>query len=61
MHNGEANQECLDKILLRDTKGATRFNTPNHISPEGKGIANLVLKIPSGFKCNHCVLQVFYF
>ncbi len=58
MSTGEVTQECLDKILLRDTAGATRFNTPSHISPEGKGTAYLTLKIPAGFKCNHCVLQV---
>lgn len=58
MPNGEATQSCLDKVLLKDSKGATRFKTPDHINAEGKGTANLSLKIPSGFKCNHCVLQV---
>ena len=61
MPSGEATQECLDKVLLKDATGSTRFNTPNHISAEGKGTAYLTLKIPAGFKCNHCVLQVIQF
>ena len=49
MPSGEATQECLDKVLLKDATGSTRFNTPNHISAEGKGTAYLTLKIPAVF------------
>lgn len=54
--SGEADHSCLDQILLADSNGQTRFNTPNQI--EGwKGFFNTTLEAPSNFVCDHCVLQ----
>ena len=56
MPSGEADHECLDKILLADAAGRTRFNTPSQV--EGwQGFFNTDLVIPKNFKCNHCVFQ----
>ena len=57
MATGEADQACLDKTLLADANGITRFKSPSEI--EGwQGFFDIDLVIPSGFKCNHCVFQV---
>lgn len=56
MPSGEADHDCLNKILLADQNGRTRFNTPSQV--EGwQGFFNTELVIPKNFKCNHCVLQ----
>ncbi|XP_045173145.2 uncharacterized protein LOC123534789 [Mercenaria mercenaria] len=47
-----ATQECLDKYLLQQLDGSTRF-----VIPEGLGIVSIKLKLPQGLSCSQCVLQ----
>jgi hypothetical protein len=49
----EANQECLDKTLLANATGHTRF-TEGTTSP---GFYEFTLILPSGLTCNHCLIQ----
>ena len=54
--SGEADHGCLDQILLSDSNGQTRFDTPSQV--EGwRGFFNATLDIPRNFVCDHCVLQ----
>ena len=57
MPNGEATQDCLDKLLLKDINGNTLIRNPRE-DDNGKGNLQFKLRIPGGFKCNHCVFQV---
>ena len=51
---GDATQECLDRNVLADLKG----NTKILVSNEAIGQITTTLKLPFGFSCDHCVLQV---
>ena len=57
MPDGEATQECLDKLILEDVNGKTLIRNPNE-GENTQGRVNFKLKIPVGFRCNHCVFQV---
>ena len=47
----EATQECLDRILLADSTGKTRFDI------NGVGPYNYRLVLPSDLSCQHCMVQ----
>jgi hypothetical protein len=49
----DATEACLNKNLLRDRSGKSRF----HIG-SARGFLNYQLVLPEGLKCKHCVLQV---
>ncbi len=49
----DATQECLNKHLLQDSFGNTRFL----ISSRMNGLLNFGLRLTRGLKCNNCVLQ----
>jgi hypothetical protein len=52
----EATQECLDRTLLKDASGKSRFDSPSQV--EGwQGHFKHSLIIPTNFECNHCVFQ----
>ena len=57
MPNGEATQECLDSLLLTDESGKTLMMNTNQ-QDNARGPVHYRLRIPAGFTCNHCVLQV---
>ena len=44
--------ECLDKHLLKNVKGETRFNIGS-----AKGILKFNIQLPAGVKCKECVIQ----
>lgn len=50
------NEACFEQTRLRLTNGADRYwlHTPD------PAWFNVVLQIPSGYRCNHCVLQWTY-
>ncbi|GFO29147.1 hypothetical protein PoB_005565200 [Plakobranchus ocellatus] len=49
----EADQQCLDRNLLADDRGNTRFDSP----PDQTGIFEYFLVLPRGLVCSRCVLQ----
>ena len=49
----DATQECLDKILLKNETGSTRFEVPIDIIQYRK-----TLMLPQGLTCKQCVIQV---
>lgn len=57
MPGGEATQECLDRLLLSDVSGKTLIMNTNQ-QDNARGPVTYKLRIPAGFTCNHCVLQV---
>ena len=52
----DATQDCLNKIILKDSNGKSKF----YIPPNFNGAINTSLVLPSDLKCNHCVFQVNY-
>lgn len=46
-------QQCLDRFLLRQPDGSTRFP----VTSPAQGIRNVQLVLPSGLECTQCVLQ----
>ena len=60
MQSGEATQECLDGLLLEEAgTGKTFILNPNENENEG-GNPSVFFKLrrPTGYVCNHCVIQV---
>jgi hypothetical protein len=58
MPSGEATQSCLDNLLLKEFgTGKTLILNPNLNGNAGAPVS-FKLQIPSGYVCNHCVLQV---
>lgn len=51
--SGDADQACLDRILIANQTGHTRFPVK-----DGWGAQTIKLVMPSGFQCNHAVFQV---
>ena len=51
----DATQECLDKTLLKDISGATRFKVAADIKDFKYRIA-----LPEDLTCNQCVFQVMF-
>jgi len=49
----EATQECLDRTQLSDLNGQKNI----YIERGKTGRMTFNLKLPAGFKCNHCVFQ----
>ncbi|XP_055873782.1 uncharacterized protein LOC106052195 isoform X2 [Biomphalaria glabrata] len=49
----EATQACLNKTLLADRSGKTRFD----LSSNKTGFFYYSLRLPPGMTCSHCVLQ----
>jgi hypothetical protein len=60
MQSGEATQECLDGLLLEEAgTGKTFILNPNENENEGGNPSVFFkLRIPNGYVCNHCVIQV---
>ncbi len=54
LSSGEANQECLNENVLKDRFGRVRIP----VVPGVTGRIPVVLNLPRGLSCNHCVLQV---
>lgn len=50
---GEATQECLDRNVLSDLHGQKHI----YIERGKTGTMKFQLKLPAGFRCNHCVFQ----
>jgi len=60
--NAIADQDCLDKHLLKVMGGAPTMPGPNDLETRfyprnGSRIYEIRAKLPEGFKCAHCVLQ----
>ncbi|CAL1538250.1 unnamed protein product [Lymnaea stagnalis] len=49
----EATQECLNRTLLTDNSGRSRF----FFTTNKTGLNNYSLVLPKGFTCSHCVFQ----
>ncbi|GFS04975.1 hypothetical protein ElyMa_001188500 [Elysia marginata] len=49
----EADQACLDRTMLADDTGRTRFDSP----PDSSGTFDFILVLPPGLTCPQCVLQ----
>ena len=49
----EATHECLNKYLLADASGNTRFNIGSTL-----GKITTQVRLPSGLSCQQCVIQV---
>lgn len=49
---GDADQSCLDKNLLADRNGVTRFQIGSRL-----GMFTYQLVLPKSLRCNHCVFQ----
>lgn len=47
-----ATQQCLDKYVLRQLDGSTKF-----VVPDGLGIVSIQLKLPKELTCSQCVFQ----
>jgi hypothetical protein len=52
--SGDADEACLNKHVLRDRKGKSRFDIGSYV-----GFVNYKMVLPTGLKCKHCLLQVF--
>lgn len=50
---GEATQQCLNKMVLKDKSGRSRFS----VLPSFVGVITTRLVLPKSFTCNHCVMQ----
>lgn len=50
----DATQECLNKRILKDSNGTSKF----YIQPYYRGPITTSLVLPLDLKCNHCVFQV---
>ncbi|RUS78947.1 hypothetical protein EGW08_013288, partial [Elysia chlorotica] len=48
-----SDQDCLDKHLLADDTGRTRFDSPS----DSTGLFDFYLVLPSGVTCPQCMLQ----
>lgn len=60
--NAFADQECLDKRILKIETGAPAMPVANDLETRfyprnGSRIYEIRAKLPEGFKCGHCVLQ----
>ena len=55
--SADATQECLQKTLLLQPNGDSKYFHPNDQGFQGPLNVNLVL--PKDLTCNHCVLQVY--
>ncbi|KAK3801042.1 hypothetical protein RRG08_011210 [Elysia crispata] len=49
----EADQACLDRHLLADDRGRTRFDSPS----DNSGVFDYFLVLPPGLTCPQCLLQ----
>ena len=54
LYSQDATQECLDKTLLKDVNGLTRFPVQGSIRD-----FNYQIVLPQDLTCNQCVFQVF--
>ena len=53
-NKSDATQECLDKNILSDSSGKTKF----FVDRNSKGIVKFEVDLPADLLCNHCVFQV---
>ena len=60
MESGEATQECLDNLFLEEVGTGTNFVMNTNLVDNAQGLVNYKIKIPTGYVCNHCVLQVIF-
>lgn len=49
-------QECLDNYLLRLSDGSTRYQVPDYTATW----YDMLVKLPDGLTCDHCVIQWYY-